>query len=112
MIEKIKELLLKYDAEYDEHYGYYIFPTTYETNGALLWFFQEQTVQIAETVYLQNYDTISYAGVTSYELSQQNLLDIIEKQLNILHKQFFESLKEIKKHQMKIKIKSANSDFK
>lgn len=112
MIEKIKELLLKYNAEYDEHYGYYIFPTTYETNGALLWFFQEQTVQIAETIYLQDYDTISYAGVTSYELSQHNLLDIIEKQLNILHKQFFESLKEIKKHQMKIKIKSANSDFK
>lgn len=112
MIEKIKELLLKYDAEFDEHYGYYIFPTTYETNGALLWFYQEQTVQIAETVYLQDYDTISYAGVSSYELTQHNLLDIIDKQLNILHKKFFESLKEIKKHQMKIKIKSANSDFK
>lgn len=112
MIEKIKELLLKYDAEYDEHYGYYIFPTTYETNGALLWFYQEQTVQIAETVYQQDYCVISYAGVYSYDITQQNLLDIIEKQLNLLHKQFFDSLKEIKNHKMKIKIKAANSDFK
>ena len=40
MIESIKKLLLKYDAEeYAEHYGYYIFSTTYETNGALLWFY-------------------------------------------------------------------------
>lgn len=112
MIEKIKELLLKYDAEYDEHYGFYIFPTTYETNGALLWFYQEQTVQIAETVYQQDYDTISYAGVTSYVLNQDNILDTINKQLNLLQKQFFDALKEIKNHQMKIKIKSANSDFK
>lgn len=112
MIESIKELLLKYNAEYDEHYGYYIFPTTYETNGALLWFYEEQTVQIAETVYQQDYDTISYAGVISYQLTQHNLLDIIDNQLNLLHKQFFNSLKEIKNHQMKIKIKSANSDFK
>jgi hypothetical protein len=112
MIESIKKLLLKYDAEYDEHYGYYIFSTTYETNGALLWFYQEQTVQIAETVYVQNYDTISYSGVTSYDLTQHNLLDIIDKQLNILRNQFFNSIKEIKNHQMKIKIKSANSDFK
>jgi len=112
MIESIKKLLLKYDAEYDEHYGYYIFPTTYETNGALLWFYQEQTVQIAETVYQQDYNTISYAGVTSYDLTQYNLLDIIEKQLNLLRNQFFNSIKEIKNHQMKIKIKSANSDFK
>lgn len=112
MIEKIKELLLKYDAEYDEHYGYYIFPTTYETNGALLWFYQEQTVQIAETVYQQDYNTISYAGVTSYELNQDNILDTIEKQLNLLQKQFYDSLKEIKNHQMKSKIKAANSDFK
>lgn len=112
MIEKIKELLLKYDAEYDEHYGYYIFPTTYETNGALLWFYQEQTVQIAETVYQQDYCVISYAGVTSYELNQDNILDTIEKQLNLLQKQFYDSLKEIKNHQMKTKIKAANSDFK
>ena len=112
MIEKIKELLLKYDAEYDEHYGFYKFPTTYETNGALLWFYQEQTVHIAETVYQQDYDTISYAGVISYELNQDNILDIIEKQLNLLHKQFYDSLKEIKNHQMKTKIKAANSDFK
>ena len=112
MIEKIKELLLKYDAEYDEHYGYYIFPTTYETNGALLWFYQEQTVQIAETVYQQDYNTISYAGVTSYELNQDNILDTIEKQLNLLQKQFYDALKEIKNHQMKSKIKAANSDFK
>ncbi len=112
MIEKIKELLLKYDAEYDEHYGYYIFPTTYETNGALLWFYQEQTVQIAETVYQQDYCVISYAGVTSYDLYQDNILDIINKQLNLLQKQFYDSLKEIKNHQMKTKIKAANSDFK
>lgn len=112
MIESIKKLLLKYDAEYDEHYGYYIFSTTYETNGALLWFYEEQTVQIAERVYLQDYDTISYAGVISYQLTQHNLLDIIDKQLNLLRNQFFNSLKEIKNHQMKIKIKSANSDFK
>ena len=112
MIKKIKELLLKYDAEYDKHYGYYIFPTTYETNGALLWFYQEQTVQIAETVYQQDYNTISYAGVTSYELNQDNLLDIIDKQLNLLNKQFFDVLKEIKNHQIKTKIKAANSDFK
>ena len=112
MIEKIKELLLKYDAEYDEHYGYYIFPTTYETNGALLWFYQEQTVQIAETIYQQDYCVISYAGVTSYELNQDNILDTIEKQLNLLQKQFYDSLKEIKNHQMKTKIKAANSDFK
>lgn len=112
MIESIKELLLKYNADYDEHYGYYIFSTTYETNGALLWFYEEQTVQIAERVYLQDYDTISYAGVISYDLTQHNLLDIIDKQLNLLRNQFFNSLKEIKNHQMKIKIKSANSDFK
>lgn len=112
MIESIKKLLLKYDAEYAEHYGYYIFSTTYETNGALLWFYQEQTVQIAETVYVQNYDTISYSGVISYDLTQHNLLDIIDKRLNLLRNQFFNSIKEIKNHQMKIKIKSANSDFK
>ncbi len=112
MIEKIKELLLKYDAEYKEHYGFYIFATTFETNGALLWFYQEQTVQIAERVYQQDYDTISYAGVISYDITQQNILEIIDKQLNLLRNQFFDSLKEIKKHQMKIKIKSANSDFK
>lgn len=112
MIEWIKELLLKYGAEYSEHYGYYIFPTTYETNGALLWFYQDKTVQIADTVYLQDYDTISYAGVTSYDLTDHNLLDTIDKRLNILRNKFFDSLKEIKKHQMKIKIKDANSDFK
>ncbi len=112
MIESIKKLLLKYNAEYDEHYGFYKFPTTYETNGVLLWFYQEQTVQIAETVYQQDYDTITYAGVISYDLSQDNILDIIDKQLNLLRNQFFNSLKEIKNHQMKIKIKSANSDFK
>lgn len=112
MIESIKELLLKYNAEYDKHYGYYIFPTTYETNGALLWFFKDETVQIAETVYLQDYNTISYAGVTSYDLTQQNLLDIIDKRLNLLRNQFFNTLKKIKNHQMKFKIKSANSDFK
>ena len=112
MIQEIKELLLKYDAEYSEYYGYYIFPTTYETHGALLWFYEDKTVQIAEKVYVQDYDTISYAGVTTYELTQYNLLDIIEKQLNLLQKQFFNSLKEIKKHQMKSKIKAANSDFK
>ena len=112
MIEKIKELLLKYDAEFSEHYGFYIFPTTYDTNGALLWFYQDKTVQIAETVYQQDYDTISYAGVISYDITEHNLLDIIEKQLNLLQKQFFDSLKEIKNHQMKTKIKAANSDFK
>lgn len=112
MIESIKELLLKYNADYDEHYGYYIFSTTYETNGALLWFYEEQTVQIAETVYQQDYDTISYSGVITYDLTQHNLLDIIDKRLNLLRNQFFNSIKEIKNHQMKIKIKSANSDFK
>ena len=39
-------------------------------------------------------------------------LKIIDKQLNLLQKQFFNSIKEIKNHQMKIKIKAANSDFK
>ena len=112
MIEWIKELLLKYGAEYSEHYGYYIFPTTYDVNGALLWFYQDKTVHIAETVYQHDYDTIAYAGATTYELTQHNLLDIIDKRLNILREQFFKSLKEIKKHQMKIIIKSANSDFK